>query len=162
MAALRPTACLTTTPMKPLPSISFVSSISTSSPLTSDTDTPISPAMRALMPTSFSRLPFTVNESNAKLCASTPGLPAFACAPVNIKVPKVLSSPVIMISGLGKPRTRIAVAVELPGKDVGEEVAAVALIHREAPGARLAGAANGRVDLLGEQAAEAIPVVRRW
>jgi hypothetical protein len=41
--------------MKPLPSISLVSSISTSSPLTRDTDTPIPPAIRALTPTSFSR-----------------------------------------------------------------------------------------------------------
>ena len=60
------------------------------------------------MPTSLSRLPFTVNESKAKLCDRTPGLPALACAPVNMSVPKVLSRPVIMTSGLGKPRTRIA------------------------------------------------------
>ena len=46
----------------------------------------------------------------------TPGLPALACAPVNISVPKVLSSPVIITSGLGKPRTRIAVVSRSQGR----------------------------------------------
>jgi len=108
MAALRPTARLVTMATKPLGTIFFVSSISTSSPLTSETETPSSPAISALMPTSLSTFPFTVNESKAKLWASTPGLPALAWAPVNMRVPKLLSIPVTITSGLGNPRTRIA------------------------------------------------------
>ena len=38
----------------------------------------------------------------------TAGLPASAWAPVNISVPNVLSRPVIMMSGFGKPRTSSA------------------------------------------------------
>ncbi len=108
MAAMRPTAYLVTTPTKPFPSMSRVSAISASSPETMETAMPSSPAIQALMPTSFSVLPFTVNWSNAKLWASTPGLPALACAPVKISVPTLESIPVIMTRGLGKPRIRIA------------------------------------------------------
>ena len=160
MAALRPTARLVTMATKPLGSISWVSAISTSSPLTSETETPISPAISALMPTSLSAFPFTVNESNAKLWAITPGLPALACAPVNIMVPKLLSMPVTITSGLGKPRTRIAALSRSQGSTLAKQVAAVTLVHHEAPSAGQAGAADRGVHLPGEQQPEAVPVVR--
>ena len=83
------------------PSISRVSAVSASSPAASAIGTPISPPMNAAMPASFSTLPFTVNESKAKLCAMTPGLPALACAPTIIIASTIGLSPVDMTIGLG-------------------------------------------------------------
>ena len=65
IAALRPTATLVTTPMAPLPRISSDSFTSWSSPETTDTDTPCSPATRALIPTSLSQVPFTRKSEKA-------------------------------------------------------------------------------------------------
>ena len=81
MAALRPTARLVTTATKPLGSIFPVSSISTSSPLTRETETPSSPAISALIPTSLSGLPFTVKFqatgalANQSLAPTALGIP---------------------------------------------------------------------------------------
>ena len=83
------------------PSISRVSLTSTSSPLASTIGMPISPPMNAAMPASLSARSFTVNESKAKLCEMTPGLPAFAWAPTIIIASTIGLRPVDITMGLG-------------------------------------------------------------
>ena len=145
---------------KPLGSIFLVSSIRTSSPLTSDTDTPSSPAIRALIPTSFSGLPFTVKESKAKLCASTPGTSGVGVGAGEHQGAEAAVDPGHHHQRLGETPHQDRRAVQLPGKHVGEQVASVSLVHHEAPGPGTARAPDRGVHLPSEQQPKAVPVVR--
>ena len=79
---------------------------------------------------------------------------------MNIRVPKLLSIPVIMTSGLGKPRTRIAELSSSQGSTLANRLPPCPSFTTKLLAPACAGARDRGVHLLREQQPEAVPVVR--